>query len=67
MLSGAPQKPPIEAGLCATCAHARLITSSRGSWFSLCELSTKDDQFPKYPRLPVMSCTGYSGVDEAAG
>jgi hypothetical protein len=60
----APAKPPVEAGLCATCAHARLITSSRGSWFSICELSAVDEGFPKYPRLPVTSCIGYRRVPE---
>lgn len=46
-------------GLCARCAHARRIHSARGSEFLLCELSKIDPAFPKYPRLPVMSCAGY--------
>jgi hypothetical protein len=60
-------KPPAAAGLCATCEHARLVTSSRGSWFSLCELSASDERFPKYPRLPVISCGGYRRAPELAG
>ncbi len=47
------------AGLCASCAHARRIESDRGSVFILCELSLADPRFPKYPRLPVLSCEGY--------
>ena len=27
--------------------------------FILCELSVTDPRFPKYPRLPVLSCEGY--------
>jgi len=46
-------------GLCANCIHARRITSDRGSVFLLCELSKTDPQFEKYPRLPVLSCSGY--------
>jgi hypothetical protein len=48
------------AGLCADCAHARPIESSRGSSFLLCELSKSDPRFVKYPRLPVLRCSGYS-------
>jgi len=46
-------------GLCADCVHARRITSDRGSVFLLCELSKTDPRFEKYPRLPVVSCSGY--------
>lgn len=48
-----------QAGLCATCIHARRIESERASIFWLCELSATDPRFPKYPRLPVLSCSGY--------
>jgi hypothetical protein len=47
------------AGLCADCFHARRIESARSSVFYLCELSMSDPRFPKYPRLPVVSCSGY--------
>jgi hypothetical protein len=46
-------------GLCSTCVHARLIQSDRGSQFYFCGLSATDSAFPKYPRLPVLSCSGY--------
>jgi hypothetical protein len=46
-------------GLCANCMHARLIESSRGSQFLLCQLSQSHPQFPKYPRLPVLRCSGH--------
>jgi hypothetical protein len=47
-------------GLCATCTHSRKIQSDRGSVFFLCKLSETDPAFPKYPRLPVLSCSGYT-------
>jgi hypothetical protein len=48
-----------EAGLCETCRHMRQIVSDRGSVFYLCQLSTTDPRFPKYPRIPVMACAGF--------
>jgi hypothetical protein len=47
------------AGLCASCIHARKVESEHGSRFYLCELSKSDPRFAKYPRLPVMECSGY--------
>ncbi len=46
-------------GLCGDCTHARQITSDRGSTFLQCQLSFTDPRFEKYPRLPVLACTGY--------
>jgi hypothetical protein len=46
-------------GLCEKCRHAKTITSDRGSTFILCELSKTDKRFAKYPRLPVLACSGY--------
>ncbi len=47
-------------GLCADCFHARLIESAKGSQFLLCQLFQTDPSFPKYPRLPILACAGYS-------
>ena len=47
------------AGLCGDCVHSREVESARGSTFILCNLSLTDPRFPKYPRLPVLSCDGY--------
>jgi hypothetical protein len=47
------------AGLCADCVHARPITSARGSTFWLCGRSADDPRFAKYPRLPVLRCSGF--------
>jgi len=46
-------------GLCADCLNARRLESAKGSQFLLCQLSQSDSRFPKYPRLPVLSCSGY--------
>ena len=46
-------------GLCTTCVHVRVVLSARNSRFLLCNLSQTDPRFSKYPRLPVLSCSGY--------
>ena len=48
------------AGLCASCVHMRIVESARGSRFVLCGLSATDPRFAKYPRLPVVQCSGYA-------
>ena len=49
----------MNAGLCDSCIHQKLIRSGRGSEFSMCLRSKTDERFPKYPRLPVLECPGY--------
>ena len=49
----------MKAGLCDSCLHQRIVRNTRGSEFSLCELSKTDRRFPRYPRLPVVKCAGY--------
>jgi hypothetical protein len=53
---------PGRAGLCATCMHAQIVTSSKGSSFVLCRLSENDPAFRRYPTLPVMVCPGYAAA-----
>jgi len=65
MSDGQSEPLPISAnnlGLCDDCAHGRLITSDRASTFLQCQLSFTDRHFDKYPRLPVLACTGYAKV-----
>jgi len=46
-------------GVCTDCRHARRIVSAKGSSFWLCErAATEPSRFAKYPRLPVLVCTG---------
>jgi hypothetical protein len=47
------------AGLCETCTHVQIVTSSKGSSFVLCRLSEVDPAFRRYPMLPVIACPGY--------
>ena len=46
-------------GLCSTCTNAREVKSDRGSKFTMCQLSFLDPRFAKYPRLPVLTCSGH--------
>jgi hypothetical protein len=49
-------------GLCASCINMRVIETKRGSRFFMCELAQTDARFPKYPPLPVLSCSGYAPI-----
>ena len=61
------EHPSDAAGLCAACAHSRVVTSARGSGFVLCGLSRTDERFAKYPRLPVLVCRGFLPRDDGRG
>ncbi|MEA2168946.1 MAG: hypothetical protein QOF76_2246 [Solirubrobacteraceae bacterium] len=54
----APTAPP--AGLCNLCVHQQVVKTGRGSVFSLCLRHKTDDRYPKYPRVPVTSCPGFT-------
>jgi hypothetical protein len=50
----------IAAGLCDTCAHQKLIHTTRGTTYSMClRHRTEPERYPKYPPLPVRSCAGH--------
>ena len=55
------------AGLCDTCTHQRIVRTSRGSAFSLCERSRTQPDYPRYPRLPVIACPGYEPREAQPG
>ncbi len=62
----------MEAGLCAECSYARIVRSDRGAVFYRCQRALSDENYPKYPKLPVLKCPGYesfqqSRVDDARG
>lgn len=59
MTVDAPPRPDDRIGLCATCRHAQIVTSAKGSVFYLCRLSQDDPRFARYPPLPVRVCSGY--------
>jgi GNAT superfamily N-acetyltransferase len=43
------------------------VASARGSTFYLCARSRIDARFPRYPRLPVLTCAGYDHHDARRG
>jgi hypothetical protein len=45
--------------LCHTCTHCKEVISGKGSRFLLCQKSTEDRRFPKYPPQPVVRCAGF--------
>ena len=61
------QKSSAAPGLCESCRHARALTSSGGMTFYQCLRSEKEPvKYLKWPRLPVLSCSGYDqGEGEA--
>ena len=56
-LGGPTTGPP--PGLCGACLHSRLIRTARGTTFRLCERSSVDVRFRRYPPLPVLDCPGF--------
>ena len=46
-------------GLCVNCSYGRVVTGKNEVTYYLCERSFFDAGFPKYPRLPVLRCSGY--------
>jgi hypothetical protein len=53
-------------GLCADCGHARALTPRSGSTYYQCLRAEHEPRYPKWPRLPVLSCPGYErGEGEA--
>jgi hypothetical protein len=58
----------VNAGLCDSCAHQKLIHNTRGSTFSMCLRNrTEPERFDKYPRLPVRECSGYERQSMTSG
>lgn len=53
----------IDPGLCRRCRWMRVVESSRGNQFTLCERSVVDASFRRYPVLPVFECHGFEPVD----
>lgn len=53
-----------EAGLCGNCRHALLNQTRRGPVYLRCQLASIDEAFPRYPRLPVLRCSGYQPLEQ---
>ena len=54
---------PPPSGLCEHCRHSRAVPGARSN-FWLCKLSETDPKFPRYPRIPVLSCEGFIAAVE---
>ena len=48
-----------KVGLCAICRFGEAITTSKNAVFWRCRRSFEDPDFPRYPSLPKVACTGY--------
>ncbi len=46
-------------GLCGQCAHVLVRPTRRGTTYLRCGLAADNPAYPKYPRLPVLSCPGF--------
>ncbi|HUB74262.1 MAG TPA: hypothetical protein VL979_09540 [Solirubrobacteraceae bacterium] len=64
--SGSVSRSGSQPGLCESCRHRQVVRNTRGSTFWLCRRSREDPAFPRYPRLPVLSCAGYERGDPPA-
>jgi hypothetical protein len=54
-----------QLGLCLNCQYGRRIEAKETTVYFLCERSLTDPIFPKYPRLPVLRCSGYDQISKA--
>ena len=61
--SAAMAKLGAEAGLCATCSHAKLNETRRGTAYLRCLRAEWDERMIRYPRLPVQACPGFEVAD----
>ncbi|MEY9890519.1 hypothetical protein ABIA31_004177 [Catenulispora sp. MAP5-51] len=48
-----------EPGLCAMCSHVHRNETRKGTVYWRCTRAADDPRFPRYPRLPVLSCPGF--------
>lgn len=46
----------MNAGLCETCEHRRIVKSARGRAYLLCSAANRIPTLKKYPPLPVITC-----------
>jgi hypothetical protein len=52
--------------LCEKCGLMRQVVTPRGSRFLLCQLSTANPDYPKYPPQPIIRCEGYRAEEKPA-
>ena len=55
-----------DPGLCAVCSHSHRNETRKGTVYWRCTRAASDPRFPKYPRLPVLSCPGFEAAEQSA-
>ncbi len=60
-MGGEHQQP--DPGLCAQCAFVHRNETRKGTVYWRCTRALTDPRYPKYPRLPVLSCPGFVMTD----
>jgi hypothetical protein len=53
-----PLNPEV-SGLCASCVHALVRPTKKGTVYLRCGRAVTDPTFARYPRLPVLACRGH--------
>jgi hypothetical protein len=48
------------AGLCASCRHALVRPTRKGTVYLRCGYASIDPAYPRYPTLPVVRCAAYT-------
>jgi hypothetical protein len=59
------EKTESNVGLCQVCVNARRTQGAHGTVFYFCRLAETDPHFVKYPRLPVIVCSGFEKKGDA--
>lgn len=52
-------------GLCLDCEYSKHVEAKEDAVYFLCHRFFTDPTFPKYPRLPVLGCSGYVKLQRA--
>lgn len=54
------QEVEARVGLCGSCGSAKVLATKTGAAIFQCQRSAVDASFPKFPPLPMKSCSAYS-------
>jgi len=60
-----PDAEGSRVGLCASCRHAAVQESARGSRFWRCLRADRESGYLRYPPLPVERCGGFEPAPAA--
>ncbi|HBN77913.1 MAG TPA: hypothetical protein DD473_19300 [Planctomycetaceae bacterium] len=57
----------MKPSLCEFCLPMKEVISGKGTRFVLCQKSSLEKRFPKYPPQPVIQCDGFDVQDSSEG